>query len=261
MYSALRTSIIDEKVRRGLRHALIIEIDDTIKDILAYVILHEPVTLYNISKNTRYAISTVYKKAKRMLYYELIKPSLYWVDENGKRRHVYTATVKGLLVCLAYNCLDDEIVLNRLRSKWGLRNYDIDKMISLLAVIPHIVRRDNTKILENMEALMIVVLNAVLNDSSIISKALDEITVLNVRNTSIHYVLNSIVMSNLGQAKRPDIIIGNNSYLVGYCKNDNTFFVYMCRLCGKNCLLTNVPYNSRCQLITELTNDIANIVR
>ena len=95
MYSALRTSIIDEKVRRGLRHALIIEIDDTIKDILAYVILHEPVTLYNISKNTRYAISTVYKKAKRMLYYELIKPSLYWVDENGKRRQVYTATVKG----------------------------------------------------------------------------------------------------------------------------------------------------------------------
>ncbi|MFP3280364.1 MAG: hypothetical protein RXO76_04820, partial [Vulcanisaeta sp.] len=61
--------------------------------------------------------------------------------------------------------------------------------------------------------------------------------------------------------KKPDIIIGNNSYLVGYSRLDNTLYVYMCRLCTKSCLMTLIPVNSQCQLANELNKAVINMVR
>ncbi len=63
------------------------DIDDTTRELLAYIIYNEPITLYRISKNTRFAISTVYKKAKRMLQYGLIRP-LNISDTNSERGYI-----------------------------------------------------------------------------------------------------------------------------------------------------------------------------
>ena len=55
---ALNPVLVDDKLRLRLRRIIHVEVDDSMIDLLAYIVLHEPITLYKISKNTKYAIST-----------------------------------------------------------------------------------------------------------------------------------------------------------------------------------------------------------
>lgn len=65
------------------------------------------------------------------------------VDDKLNGRHMYEATVKGLLTCLAYKCLDDDAILNRLKVKWNLRNYDNIRLISILMILPYVVKGES----------------------------------------------------------------------------------------------------------------------
>lgn len=223
--------------------------------MLAYFITKGPATLYRLSRDTPYSISTVYKKAKRMVKDCLIKA----IDSNGDRS-IYDVTVKGLLVCLAHGCVDDELVLIKLRSKWGLKGYDVDKLIALLSFIPYVVKYGNEGILDNVESLMII-LSGITSSMVSIGKSVDEHVMINAKDASIYFIISNIIMNGLSQNTKPDIIIGNNFYLVGYCKRENAYYVYMCRLCTKNCLLTHVPSTSHCRLATEVSKDVGIMVR
>jgi len=247
---------VPEELRVKFRRLIGVEYDETMNDILAYIVTKGPTTLYKVSRDTPYSISSIYKKAKRMTKEYLIR-----AVGNGSRGDstIYEVTIKGLLLCLAHNCVDDDLVLSRLRHKWGLRNYDDDKLIPLLMLIPHIIRDNDLRVLENIDALMIMILGTLMTNQQTRGKAVDEDIITSVRSTSIYYVVNDVIMNNLTPNKKPDIIIGNNSYLVGYRKLDNTLYVYMCRLCTKSCLMTLIPVNSQCQLANELNKAVINM--
>jgi hypothetical protein len=248
---------IPEELRVEYRRLINVEYDKTINDILAYIITRGPTTLYRITRDTPHSISSIYKKAKRM-----VKDYLIRVVGNGNRSNgaVYEVTIKGLLLCLAYNCIDDDLVLNKLRHKWGLRNHNFDNLIKLLMLIPHVVKDSDLRVLESIDALMIMMLSILMNNQHVGGKNMNKDVITNVTSTSIYYIVNDIIMNNLSQARKPDIVIGNNSYLVGYYKDD-TPYVYMCRLCTKNCLMTPMQINSQCQLANELNRAVINMVR
>jgi len=250
---------VPEELRFEIRRLINIEYDETMNDILAYIVTKGPTTLYKVSRDTPYSISSIYKKAKRMTKEYLIR-----AVGNGSRGNstIYEVTIKGLLLCLAHNCVDDDLVLSRLRHRWGLRNYDDDKLIPLLMLIPHIIRDYDLRVLENIDALMIMILGTLMTNQQTRGKAVDEDIITSVRSTSIYYVVNNVIMNNLTPNKKPDIIIiGNNPYLVGYSRLDNTLYVYMCRLCTKSCLMTLIPVNFQCRLANELNKAVINMVR
>ncbi len=107
---------------------------------------------------------------------------------------------------------------------------------------------------------MITALSTLINNSAINSKLIDETTITSVKNTSIYYLVNSIINST-SNIKRPDIILGNSSFLVGYYRNNKMLYVYICRLCEKNCVLTYTTCNNNCPLISELNKDISNLIK
>jgi hypothetical protein len=192
----------------------------------------------------------------------MVKDYLIRVVGNGNRSNgaVYEVTIKGLLLCLAYNCIDDDLVLNKLRHKWGLRNHNFDNLIQLLMLIPHVVKDGDLRVLESIDTLMIMMLSILMNNQHVGGKNMNKDVITSMRSTSIYYIVNDIIMNNLSQTRKPDIVIGNNSYLVGYYKDD-TLYVYMCRLCTKNCLMTPMQINSQCQLANELNRAVINMVR
>ncbi|GAB6945788.1 hypothetical protein [Vulcanisaeta sp. JCM 14467] len=250
--------LIPESLRQELRRLVSVDYDDVMNSMLAYIIMRGPVTLYRVSRETPYSISSIYKKAKYM-----VKNNLILAKESNDRlngKHVYDVTVKGLLACLAYRCLDDNIVLSKLRIKWNLRNYDNHKLVSILMILPYVVKGESLRLIENIDTLMITTLSALVNDSTIGNKLIDEITITNVKNVSIYYLVNSII-SNTSNIKRPDIILGNSSFLVGYYKDSKMLYIYLCRLCEKNCALTYSSCDNRCRLINELSRDISNLVK
>jgi len=249
---------IPEELRVEYRRLINVEYDKIINDILAYIITRGPTTLYRITRDTPHSISSIYKKAKRM-----VKDYLIRVVGNGNRSNgaVYEVTIKGLLLCLAYNCVDDDLVLNKLRNKWGLRNHNVDNLIQLLMLIPHVVKDGDLRVLESIDTLMIMMLSVLMNNQHVGGKNMNKDVITSMRSTSIYYIVNDIIMNNLSQTRKPDIVIGNDSYLVGYCRLDNTLYVYMCRLCAKNCVMTPMQINSQCQLTNELNRAVINMVR
>ena len=250
--------LIPESLRQEFQRLVNVEYDNVINDMLAYIIMKGPVTLYRVSRETPYSISSIYKKAKYMVKNNLILARESNDRSNGK--HVYEVTVKGLLTCLAYRCLDDDIVLSKLKAKWNLRNYDNRRLISILTILPYVVKGESLRIIENIDTLMITTLSTLVNGLTIGNKIIDETTVTNVKNISIYYLINSII-SNTSSIKRPDIILGNNLFLVGYYRDSKMLYIYICRLCEKNCVLTYSSCDNHCQLINELSRDISNLVK
>ena len=143
----------------------------------------------------------------------------------------------------------------------GLRNYNVDNLIPLLMLIPHVIKDDDLRVLESIDALMIMMLSILMNNQHVGGKDVDKGIISSVRSTSIYYIVNDIIMNNLSQTRKPDIVVGNNSYLVGYSRLDNTLYVYMCRLCTKSCLMALIPVNFQCQLANELNKAVINMVR
>ncbi|MGC9180354.1 MAG: hypothetical protein ACP5GZ_09165 [Vulcanisaeta sp.] len=250
--------LVPESLRVELRRLVNVEYDNVMSDMLAYIIIRGPVTLYMVSRETPYSISSIYKKAKYMVKNNLLTPMGLNGKSNGK--HIYEVTVKGLLTCLAYKCLDDDIVLNKLKIRWNLRNYNNYRLVSILTVLPYIIKNENLRIIENIDTLMITALSALVNNTIINNKLIDEYTVTNVKNTSIYYLVSNIINS-MSNNKKPDIILGNNSFLIGYYKNSKILYVYICRLCDKNCILTYASCDNHCPLIAELSKDMINLVK
>ncbi len=250
--SAREYGLLDT-LRMELRRVLYVEYDKTINDILAYIIMKGPTTLYRVSRDTPYSISSIYKKAKRMVKDYLIKE-----NESVGDRHTYEVTVKGLLVCLAYNCLDDEIVLNKLCRAWQMRSYCCQRLIELINVLPILFRLDpgNTKIIEDPRTLMVLLIS----NADQLRELINNNLFRNIINIATHYLVSRLFLE--GQVvTKSSILIGNDQFIVNVSL-DGDIYVYTCKLCNKQCFALRLPtINTQCLLLYEMRKKLGDILR
>ncbi len=223
------------------------EIDDTIRELLTYIIYNEPITLYRISKNTRFAVSTIYKKARRMIQYGLIR-SLNNDELNGERC-VYVSTVKGLLTCLAINCVDDPgIIISKLCQRWHLKNYCCQRVVKVLRVLPVLLGIDDDalRMIEDPRAIMI----SILEHRDQLRKSLNPDLLDDVINTATHYLISRLIIdSNI--TTKSSLLVGNEGFVISVDLNGSTY-VYLCKLCEKSCMNITIPSSSHgCALFHE----------
>jgi hypothetical protein len=243
--SALKPVLINDELRLKLRRVIHIEVDNQLIDLLAYIVLHEPTTLYRISKNTKYAVSTVYKKAKKMIHYGLIKPHIHRNEDDLHEKVTYETTVAGLLLCLAYGCVDDEVVLSKLCHKWQMRSYCCQRLLNLIHVLPMLPELDY-RVIEEPRALMTLILNNADRLRSMLSDGLFK----EVINTAVHYLVSRLFMD--GQiVTKSSLLIGNENFVINLSP-DGHVYVYICRLCDKQCVATYLSLNNQCYLLYEI---------
>ena len=237
--------LVNDELRLKLRRVINVEVDDQLIDLLAYIVLHEPTTLYRISKNTKYAVSTVYKKAKKMMHYGLIKPHIRRNEGVMHKRATYETTVAGLLLCLAYGCVVDDVVLGKLCYKWQLRNYCYQGLLSLIHVLPVLPELDY-RILEEPRALMILILNNIDRLRSMLGNDLFK----EVINTAVYYLMSRLFVD--GQiVTKSSLLVGNENFVVNLSL-DGRVYVYVCKLCNKQCVGTYLSLNNQCYLLHEI---------
>ena len=233
-----------------LRRQLLTEmiIDDTIKELLTYIVYNEPITLYRISKSTKFAISTVYKKAKRMIQYGLIRPLN--IDGDNSERSVYVSTVKGLLTCLALNCVSDRnMVINKICQRWRLRSYCCQRIAGIIRVLPMLISIDSgiMRALDDPKAIMISILEHRDQLRPLINYELFN----DIINTAIHYLISRLIIDG-GVITKSSILVGNDKFVINIGL-DGDAYIYACRLCGKSCAGIRMPVNDvKCTLIKEI---------
>ncbi|MFB6470575.1 MAG: hypothetical protein TU36_005000 [Vulcanisaeta sp. AZ3] len=224
--------LIPEKLRTELREALHVEFDETINEMLAYIIVKGPTTLYRVSRDTPYSISTVYKKARRM-----VKDYLIRVINNGGDRCIYEVTVKGLLTCLAHGCVDDGLLLSKLCRKWRMGNYCCQRVHTLISVLPVLfkINPDIKMIIEEPEALMMCMLNNLNELRGLLNTdLLDELT-----RSITHYLVNRLSL-NVSVIIKPSLLISNEKFAINL-NPDGHVYIYTCMLCNKHCTATYLP--------------------
>jgi len=243
--SASNPVLVSDELRLKLRRVIHVEVDNQLIDLLAYIVLHEPTTLYRISKNTKYAISTVYKKAKKMMHYGLIKPHIHRNEGDLHEKVTYETTVAGLLLCLAHRCVDDEIVLNKLCHKWQMRSYCCQRLLNLIHALPMLPELDY-RIIEEPRALMTLILNNADRLRSMLSDGLFK----EVINTAVHYLVSRLFMD--GQiVTKSSLLVGNENFVINLSL-DGHVYVYVCKLCNKQCIGTYLSLNNQCCLLHEI---------
>ncbi len=242
---------VTRELREELRNALGVDLDDVMKDLLTHVLLHEPTTLYRISKSTQYAISTVYKKARKMLSLELIRPlnSTFWTHGNGRVKSLYEITVKGLLTCLAYNCVNDDVVLNRLISKWRIRGCP-DLFCELVQVVPRLIKlMGPASFVEDVGALLMTILN----NAEQLRGIFDEGEFERLVNLAVDFIIKRV--SNVLSPGYSTVI--SNDYFTAMLCNDGRLYVCSCRLCDSKCVGRYA--NGNCKLVQMLEKLVTNI--
>lgn len=130
-------ALMIQGLRHQLRDLLGIGLDEYSRLVLSRIIQREPVTLYRVTRETMLNFSTIYKKASRLLVNGLIRQS-----QTKTRGNLYEATVKGYLVCLSAACLEDHVVLSKIKHRWGLGHFDQRALLHFLTTIVAVLRAE-----------------------------------------------------------------------------------------------------------------------
>ncbi|MGC8607134.1 MAG: hypothetical protein ACP5GZ_09200 [Vulcanisaeta sp.] len=228
--------------------ALNMDVDDTMKELLTYIIYNEPITLYRVSKNTRFAISTVYKKARKMMQYGLIRPLNGYGSNNEK--YIYESTVKGLLTCLALNCIgDSSIILSKICRKWRLRNYCCQRIMKIMKALMIMLNLNNDmiKVIEDPKTIMI----SILEHRDQLRHFLSNDELNDTINIATHYLISRLIIDG-NIVTKSSLLVGNEKFVVSI-DLDGNMYVYMCKLCEKSCMNVPIPYGScKCILFNEI---------
>ncbi|MGC9135763.1 winged helix-turn-helix transcriptional regulator [Caldivirga sp.] len=140
-------------------------LDEQESSILKAVVENNGITLYRLSRITGLAFSTVFKKTRK-----LSSKGIITISKNGKCNS-YSATVLGLIICLAKSCLDKEYVafkLLRIMSDLGVSN--INELLKILKVVGSSASARDVASIKNPSDLLYMVLRGTANvDKSIIS--------------------------------------------------------------------------------------------
>lgn len=229
------------------QHLAEITNDYVIKELLAYIIYNEPITLYRISRSTRFAISTVYKKAKKMVQYGLIRP--LGNDKINNERCVYISTVKGLLTCLALNCINDRsMIINKLCQKWRLRSYCCRRITSIINILPILMNIDDRtmRVLDDPKAIMILILEHRDQLRTLISYELFNEAI----DVAMHYLINKLIVDDV--VMKSSALISNDKFVISI-NPDDTAYVYACKLCERSCTGVKISVNDvTCTLSSKI---------
>lgn len=228
--------LIHEDLRASIRHILGLAYDKMMMDILAQVIIEEPVSLYRITRKTPYSISSIYKKAKQMLHKGLIKPTYNGnLVNRDARKRIYEASVKGILACLSYRCLDDGLLLSKIGNKWGLRTFCRERIVYILKAITEVVEPSELHVIEDSRLLMVKMLSTILQKPRLVN---GDPAIREAYNVAFYFLLNRLLVENL-LINDDEFIVINKSFII--CINHKTrdLKVYLCSLCSKHCFFTH----------------------
>ena len=140
-------------------------LDEQESSILKAVVENNGITLYRLSRVTGLAFSTVFKKTRK-----LSSKGIITISKNGKCNS-YSATVLGLIICLAKSCLDKEYIafkLLRIMSDLGVSN--INELLRILKIAGSAASAKDVANIRNPSDLLYMVLRSTTNvDKSIIN--------------------------------------------------------------------------------------------
>ncbi|WP_291764693.1 winged helix-turn-helix transcriptional regulator [Caldivirga sp. UBA161] len=140
-------------------------LDEQELSILKAVVENNGITLYRLSRVTGLAFSTVFKKTRK-----LSSKGIITISKNGKCNS-YSATILGLIICLAKSCLDKEYIafkLLRIMSDSGISN--INELLKILKVAGSSASTKDVANIRSPSDLLYMVLRSTANvDKSIIN--------------------------------------------------------------------------------------------
>jgi|GEM_PF-630650 predicted transcriptional regulator len=253
-----------KEIKSSIHELVDIEFDKVMLDILAYVILNEPASLYRATRESPYSISLVYKKAKKMVNLGLIKKISSEAGSDRRSKHLYISTVKGLLVCFSFNCTDKKTFVSRLSAKWNLKtNKDLYSLLPVFKLLPYVITQNDVTVLENPSLLM---LNIIDNKQY---EGLNPISDSNIKEAQkaamrclVGEILNRIIKDDK-EIKETNIcvdegtLIGTRNGVVRFDPDKKSIFVYSCEMCKKGCCMVSIPINdSSCKLLLDLKSKI-----
>lgn len=137
-------------------------LDDIELTILRAYILFGELSLYKVSHITGLPLSTTYKKAKRLIELGLI-------EQNDV--HSFRVTIKGILQCIAQNCDNPAMLINKIRLRWRI-NASFEEICTYLIVLAYTLKKLNITLsnLDNFDSLDLTsryILHLILTKSSI----------------------------------------------------------------------------------------------
>lgn len=104
-----------------------IRLDERELKLLASILMNEPVTAYKIAVENRMHFSYVYKKIESFERDELVA----YFCEPGNGRKLYYVLPKGVLYLLSQGELNPRLAADKLRDKWGLKDFPDEDILSL----------------------------------------------------------------------------------------------------------------------------------
>ncbi|MBP1448676.1 MAG: MarR family transcriptional regulator, partial [Thermoproteus sp.] len=107
-----------------------IDLDEKEQKLLLSIIENEPITAYKIALYNSMHFSYVYKKMEQFESEELVAH----FRKPGDGRKLYYALPKGVMAAMAHGLGSRRLLVEKLRSKWGLADF-ADEEISVLVKV------------------------------------------------------------------------------------------------------------------------------
>lgn len=252
------------EIKNSVHELTSIEFDKAMLDILAYVIINEPASLYRATRESPYSISLVYKKAKKMVNLGLIRPVSGDISSDKRSRHLYVSTVRGLLVCMSFNCADRKTFILRLSSKWNLKTKsDLYKLLPVFRLLPYVITQNDVTVLEDPNLLMLNIIDSKQYDGL---KPISASSIKEAQKAAMRCLVGEALSRILGGDKNikettfcntNGTVIGTKNGLVRFDPDKKSIFVYSCDMCDEGCCMVSIPVNdSNCKLLLDLKNRI-----
>ncbi len=247
-------------IKDSIHELVSFEFDRVMLDILSYVVINEPASLYRATRESPYSISLVYKKAKKMANLGLIKSVPGNINQDRRSRHLYVSTVKGLLVCMSFNCTDKRTFISRLSTKWNLKTRnDLYKLLPVFRLLPYVITQNDVTVLEDPNLLMLNILDSkqYQDIKPISDKSIKEAQRAAMR-CLVGEILNRVINNDKNIKEYNECygnctVIGTKNGLVKFDPEQKSIFVYSCDMCDEGCCMVSVPLtDSKCKLLMDL---------
>lgn len=114
-----------------IKDKLKIDLDEKEQKLLLSIIENEPITAYKIASYNLMHFSYVYKKMEQFESEELVA----YFCEPGDGRKLYYALPKGVMAAMGHELGNRKLLVEKLRSKWGLADFADEEISALVEVL------------------------------------------------------------------------------------------------------------------------------
>lgn len=112
------------------------KLDDSAKNIVAYVVSNGPVTMYRVARDLNIHFSHAYRKARKL------EQMGFLTSTGGPRASLYDASIKGLLYTYSTKMASLDITLSKLREALGLRMFSLEEVNAFIKFFLSLADRD-----------------------------------------------------------------------------------------------------------------------